>query len=353
MPWFDLFVQAVNPGALDRARELAAQQRAAAEEKRRREALKEKAKKLESSRGKNPDTSITRRPIGVRSGGPFVIYAGSTDLGYRVISTGGTFKEFADVDGLNVLVEVPYANGQDIMNLELVQYYEFYYVGPGFPWRTRLANNDRQYSLTEGPFGEPCVLRVGDPVILDNPLLPIPIQFWTGPLAGRVWYVENDSRYDGFTGWVIAPYVLTFESSETTDLKDGDIDGTQLTFDVSKYLPLPAGDFTFEGWCRGRVPTNDDTYYEAGWTHVAVCRQNGVYTTWVGGDSSIAPQMTLAEGSGAVTLLGFVFNYRDDSDYKYIRYSAYITWDIGQVRITPDRALYSEQIIALPTAPWV
>lgn len=73
MPWFDLFVKALPPSAMDRARQIAAAQRAAEEERRRREALKGKAKPGDGGIGSNPDTSIARRPIGVRSGdGPII-----------------------------------------------------------------------------------------------------------------------------------------------------------------------------------------------------------------------------------------------------------------------------------------
>ena len=67
MPWFDLFVKAVPPSAMDRARQIAAEQRAAEEERRRREGLKGKVKPGDAGIGSNPDTSIQRRPIGVRS----------------------------------------------------------------------------------------------------------------------------------------------------------------------------------------------------------------------------------------------------------------------------------------------
>lgn len=66
MPWFDLFVKALPPSAMDRARQIAAAQRAAAEEKRRRASIK--APPPDSPRGSNPDKSIARRPIGVRGG---------------------------------------------------------------------------------------------------------------------------------------------------------------------------------------------------------------------------------------------------------------------------------------------
>jgi hypothetical protein len=73
MPWFDLFVKALPPSAMDRARQIAAAQRAAEEERRRREALKGKAKPSDAGIGSNPDTSIARRPIGVRSAdGPII-----------------------------------------------------------------------------------------------------------------------------------------------------------------------------------------------------------------------------------------------------------------------------------------
>ena len=68
MPWFNLFVKALPPSAMDRARQIAAEQRAAEEERRRREGLKSKAKPGDGGIGSNPDTGIPRRPIGVRSG---------------------------------------------------------------------------------------------------------------------------------------------------------------------------------------------------------------------------------------------------------------------------------------------
>jgi hypothetical protein len=67
MPWFDLFVKALPPSAMDRARQIAAAQRAAEEERRRREALKGKVRPGDAGIGSNPDTSIQRRPIGVRT----------------------------------------------------------------------------------------------------------------------------------------------------------------------------------------------------------------------------------------------------------------------------------------------
>ena len=73
MPWFDLFVKAAPPSAMDRARQIAAAQRAAEEERRRREGLKGKAKPGDGGIGSNPDTSIQRRPIGVRSGPPRIL----------------------------------------------------------------------------------------------------------------------------------------------------------------------------------------------------------------------------------------------------------------------------------------
>lgn len=351
MSWFDLLVKLAPPSALDRARQIAAEQREAAEEKRRRSALQAPAESRPG--GKLVDKSIARRPIGVRTGGPFVIYAGVTNAGYRVVSTGGVFKDPTDVGGIEVLQDVSYTSGEDVVGVEDVAVSEWWYVGPGFPWRTRQVFRDRLYSETGGPFGEPCILRTGDPYFYEGePLNPIPIDEWNGPAAGRIYYVASPS----YTGWVIVPYVLTSESSENTPLTDGDISGSNI--DVSKYFPIPAGDFTFEGWCRGKVRTGE-TMYEVGWTHVAVCRANNAYSMWVDGQSSIAPPMTVVEGEsggvgfsyGYVTLMGFEFYHREEQGF--FRYSTYNTWDIGQVRITLNGALYSGPTIDVPQARWV
>jgi hypothetical protein len=69
MSWFDLLVKLAPPSAMDRARQIAAEQRAAADEKRRRSLLKLlKPPSASLPGGGNPDKSIARRPIGVRGG---------------------------------------------------------------------------------------------------------------------------------------------------------------------------------------------------------------------------------------------------------------------------------------------
>jgi probable HAF family extracellular repeat protein len=67
MSWFDLLVKVLPPSAMDRARQIAAEQRAAAEEKRRKAKIKGPADKKKL--GKNPNTNIERKPIGARPGG--------------------------------------------------------------------------------------------------------------------------------------------------------------------------------------------------------------------------------------------------------------------------------------------
>ena len=67
MSWFDLLVKLAPPSAMDRARQIAAEQRAAAEDRRRRSLLKPPLAAPVAT-GRNPDKNIARRPIGVRSG---------------------------------------------------------------------------------------------------------------------------------------------------------------------------------------------------------------------------------------------------------------------------------------------
>lgn len=66
---------------MERARQIAAEQRAAEEERRRREGLKGKSKPGDDGIGSNPDTSMKRRPIGVRTKGELPVAYGYLESG--------------------------------------------------------------------------------------------------------------------------------------------------------------------------------------------------------------------------------------------------------------------------------
>jgi hypothetical protein len=124
MPWFDLFVKAADPGALARARELAAQQRAALAEKKRRDALAAQAAGTNAGRGTNPDKSIARKPIGVR---PITGY----DIAYGYLESGDGEQPIYAYSGnglANVRLDV------EIPPLPAESSYEnIFYTGTGDP----------------------------------------------------------------------------------------------------------------------------------------------------------------------------------------------------------------------------
>lgn len=160
MPWFDLFVRAAPPSAMDRARRIAAAQRAAEEERRRREGLKGKAKPGDGGIGSNPDTAIARRPIGVRSGGGdwgmCWIYRADLNL---------DFENFTSVTNHYILTCFS-ADGIDYAQIERTtqydkQFWNAYYVLPvsgnkfmvlTIEYSNQLGPSERDYRVVDQAF---------------------------------------------------------------------------------------------------------------------------------------------------------------------------------------------------------